>query len=275
MSALAQFKQGTRTAWAAEDYHAVARNDMWQLGERIVRRAGVRAGEHVLDVACGTGNAAIRAAQAGARVIGLDLTPELFEAGRREAAQSGVQLEWIEGDAEEVPFDDETFDVVLSTFGAMFAPRHAVAAHELARVLRPGGRLAMFNWTRNGGPGEFYKLLSAYVPPAPDFASPPLLWGDEEHVRELFADTAVELSFDREIATNPLGRFATVDERIEHYTSILGPMIMLRRMTEARGRWPQLRADLERLYAITDERADGEYLVVLGRKARGPSRPRG
>jgi ubiquinone/menaquinone biosynthesis C-methylase UbiE len=131
----------------------------------------------VLDVACGTGNAAIRAAQAGGEVVGLDLTPELFEAGRRLAKQAGVSVEWTEGDAEAIPFENESFDVVLSTLGCMFAPRHRVTATELARVLRPGGRLGQCNWTPEGSQGEFFRALGAYVPPLPAFAQPPLLWG--------------------------------------------------------------------------------------------------
>jgi SAM-dependent methyltransferase len=264
---LQQIKQGTRATWAAGDFHDIARNDLWPLGERIVQLAGVDAGEDVLDVGCGTGNAAIRAGQKGARVVGVDLTPELFEAGRREAAEHGVEVEWVEGDAEALPFEDECFDVVLSTFGAIFAPRHDVTARELARVLRPGGRLAMFNWTLNGGPGRFFTMLGGYAPPAPDWVESPMRWGDEGHVRDVFAGTGIELTFEREIAKNPLSRFATADERVEHYTSVLGPLVMLRRMTEAQGRWPALRRDLAELYEITDERADGEYLVVLGRKA--------
>jgi SAM-dependent methyltransferase len=263
---LQQIKQGARAAWAAGDFHDVARNDLWPLGERIVQRAGVRAGEDVLDVGCGTGNAAIRAAQSGARVVGVDLTPELFEAGRRDAAQFGVEVEWVEGDAEALPFEDESFDVVLSTFGAIFAPRHRVTARELARVLRPGGRLAMFNWTLNGGPGRFFTMLGGYAPPAPDWVGSPMQWGDPDHVREVFDGTGVELSFERETVTNTLTRFPTVDDRIEHYTTVLGPLVMMRRMTEAQGRWPALRRDLAELYEMTDERGDGEYLVVLGRK---------
>jgi SAM-dependent methyltransferase len=258
---LAQFKQMARATWVAGDFPAIARNDLWAMGERIVRRVGVGPGEDVLDVACGTGNAAIRAAVAGARVVGLDLTPELFEAGRREAAAAGVEIEWVEGDAEELPFDDERFDVVLSTFGCMFAPRHDVTAREMARVLRRGGRMALFNWTPEGAVG---RAMKAYSPPTPAFAAPPLLWGTEEHVRDLFAGTGIELAFDRELAPNVTSRFATIGERIDYYTTAFGPMIQLRQMTEAQGTWPALRNDLTQLYAGMDE--ESEYLVVLGHK---------
>src|SRR5215218_8915057 len=192
---LAQFKQMARASWAAGDFPAIARNDLWAMGERIVRRVGVCPGEDVLDVACGTGNAAIRAAEAGGRVVGVDVTPELFEAGRREATAAGVEIEWIEGDAEDLPFADESFDVVLSTFGCLFAPRHEITAREMARVLRRGGRMALFNWTPEGGVGQSFKRMGRYMPPPPDFVSPPLLWGTEQHVRDLFAGTGVDLEF--------------------------------------------------------------------------------
>src|SRR5215471_18991632 len=132
LAELAKLKQGARATWAAGDFPAIAQRQLWEVGARVVGRIDVRPGEDVLDVACGTGNAAIRAAQAGGRVVGVDLTPELFDAARSGAAEAGVEVEWVEGDAEALPFPDASFDVVLSTFGAMFAPRHAVAAAELA-----------------------------------------------------------------------------------------------------------------------------------------------
>src|SRR6185503_10601427 len=145
--------------WAAGDFAEVARRGLWGVGQRIVQRVGIGRNERVLDVACGTGNAAIRAAQAGGRVVGLDLTPELFETGRRLAAGASVSVEWVEGDAEAIPYPDNSFDVVLSTFGCMFAPRHQVAAAELARVLRPGGRLCVTTWTPEGTMGQLFKTL--------------------------------------------------------------------------------------------------------------------
>jgi ubiquinone/menaquinone biosynthesis C-methylase UbiE len=154
---LADLKQFTRATWA--------------VGERIVQRVGIGKNERVLDVACGTGNAAIRAAQAGGQVVGLDLTPELFETGRRLAADASVSVEWIEGDAEAIPYPDNSFDVVFSTFGCMFAPRHRVAAFELARVLRPGGRLGLCNWTPEGSQGHFFRALGAYLPRHPTLPS--------------------------------------------------------------------------------------------------------
>jgi ubiquinone/menaquinone biosynthesis C-methylase UbiE len=261
LAELARIKQGARATWASGDFPEIARRQLWEVGPRIVAAAGVGAGDEVLDVACGTGNAAIRAAGVGARVTGVDLTPELFAAGRREAAAAGVELDWVQGDAEELPFADSSFDVVLSTFGCMFAPRHDVAAAELVRVLRPGGRLGIASWTPDGGMGRFFGTVGAYLPPPPPLAQPPVLWGDEDHVRGLFADQPVELRFHHEsVEPAPLG---STDDAIEFMSSKFGPMIMAREMLEASGRWDALRSDLVLLY----ERSDPlDYLVVTGRK---------
>jgi ubiquinone/menaquinone biosynthesis C-methylase UbiE len=259
---LARIKQGARATWAAGDFPAVARLTLWEVGPRIVTAVKIRPGDAVLDVACGTGNAAIRAAEAGAAVTGVDLTPELFEAGRREAADAGVTLEWVQGDAEDLPFQDASFDVVLSTFGCMFAPRHAVAAAEIARVLRPGGRLGVTAWTPEGGMGRFFRTVGAYLPPPPPIAQPPALWGSEEHVGELFEGSGIELEFRRE--TVEPAHFDSTDEAIEYMASRFGPMIMAREMLMAAGRWDDLRAELTTLYE-RDEPL--EYLVTLGRKA--------
>jgi SAM-dependent methyltransferase len=156
------------------DFPAVAKLQLWVVGERLVRRVGIGRDENVLDIACGTGNAALRAAAAGGRVVGVDLTPELFIAGRALAAEAGIEIPWVEGDAEELPFEDERFDVVLSTFGVMFAPRHQVAARELVRVLRPGGRFGFTSWTPEGIQGAFFQTMGEYAPPAPPFVHPPL-----------------------------------------------------------------------------------------------------
>ena len=259
---LAELKRRARAGWAAGDYAEIARRELWPLGERVVERLGVRAGEHVLDVACGTGNAAIRAAQAGARVIALDLTPELLAGGRAIAADAGVDVEWVEGDAEALPFPDESYDVVVSTLGVMFAPRHRVAALELGRVLAPGGRLAVCSWSPESLVANVFRTVAAYLPPAPGFASPPWLWGSEEHVRSLFAGMGVELEFERGLLA-PV-RFDSPEEQVEYRTTMVGPMVVARALTEADGRWPLLRAELVRLMA---DPAPSEYLLALGRKA--------
>ncbi len=257
---LAEVKQRMRGMWAAGDFPAVAQRDLWPLGERVVRRAGIRAGEDVLDVACGTGNAAIRAAQAGGRVTGVDLTPELFEAGRRLAAEADVDIKWTEGDAEALPFEDESFDVVLSVLGVMFAPRHEVAAHELVRVLRPGGRMVLCNWTPDSPISQVFKTLGRYMPPPPEAASPPALWGSQDRVRKLFAGTGVDLEFER--GTIEWG-FDSPEENIEFHSTRFGPFMAVRALTERDGRWPALR---EELIPLHSESEGNEYLLVTGRK---------
>jgi SAM-dependent methyltransferase len=258
---LEQVKQMARRSWACGDFPAIARMQLWPVGARIVERMAVAPGERVLDLACGTGNAGIRAAEAGAEVVGVDLTPELFDAGRAEAAEAGVELEWVEGDAEDLPFADESFDVVLSTFGCMFAPRHDVTASELVRVLRPGGRFGICSWTPEGAVGQSFQTFGRYLPPPPKVGQPPLLWGSEQHVSELFSELGVDLEFARETVAPP--QFGSADEAVEFTVTKFGPLMMAKRLTTEDGRWPQLRAELVAQF----ERAEpGEYLVVAGRK---------
>ena len=261
---LAEAKQRTRATWAAGDFDAVARRTLWTVGKRLVERIGVRPGEDVLDVACGTGNAAIRAAEAGGRTVGVDLTPELLDAGRANATTAGVSIEWIEGDAESLPFGDGQFDVVLSTFGVMFAPRHQVAADELARVVRPGGRIGLCNWVPDGATAKMFRLLGEYAPPPPPFAEPPLLWGDPDHVRELFRDSGLTVECERAaVETSP---FESAVEAVDFVEQNFGPAIMLRGYLEERGEWQEVR---DRMIDTFDPDEPSEYLVVVGHNAAG------
>lgn len=265
MSGIAELKDAARAVWAAGDYDAVA-TLIWDVGGRLVRRLEVGPGDDVLDVACGTGNAAIPAAQAGARVVGVDLTPELFAAARRRAGAAGVEVEWVEGDAEALPFADESFDVVLSTFGLMFAPGHEAAAAEVVRVLRPGGRIGICNWTPEGNVGEFFALMAAHLPPPPGPA--PTLWGSEEHVRGLFASAGLELFFERELVEL---RFDSIEQAVALYETKFGPVVKAREQLEPEGRWAALRSDLAALFARHNGSRDGgvsfpaEYLVLTAR----------
>lgn len=256
---LAEAKTRARASWAAGDYAAVARNYTWPAGEVTVDLVGVRPGEEVLDIACGTGNASIRAARAGGRVTGVDLTPELFADARAEADREGVEFELVEGDAEDLPFPDGRFDVALSVFGIMFAPRHRVAADELVRVLRPGGRFALANWTPEGRLGDLFKALASFAPPPPSFAEPPLLWGDEGHVASLF--DGVDLEFVR--ASLPLPDFGGVDGNERFLTEQWGPLVAILPWIEQQGRRAELTARLAELYT-PGEPAD--YLVAVGRR---------
>ena len=188
-----QLKAKHRAMWASGDYAAVAAQLIPELGPTLVAACGIRPGQRVLDVAAGTGNAAIPAAAAGAHVVASDLTPELFTTGRQLAAASDVTLEWVEADAEALPFDTGEFDVVMSCVGVMFAPHHQQTADELVRVCRPGGTIGMINWTPGGFIGQLFRTMSPFAPPPPPGAQPPPRWGDPEHVRELFGDRVTNL----------------------------------------------------------------------------------
>jgi SAM-dependent methyltransferase len=270
MTPVAELKRVHRAIWAAGDYASVAEVIDEAPPRDLLARADVKPDHEVLDVAAGTGNIAIRTAAAGARTIGLDLTPELFETARRRAEQHGVTVEWIEGDAEDLPFEDDRFDRVLSAFGVQFAPRHDVVARELARVCRPGGRIGLVSWTPEGQVGELFKIMGRYLPPLPDYASPPPLWGSEEHVLRLFADTPVEFEFARGV--NPW-RFDSAEHYVAFMETHYGPTLKARERLSAEGRWEDCRGEILAMAERRNEAADGsllmnaEYLIAIGRKA--------
>jgi len=164
---------------------------------RLVKRAGVRAGQRVLDVACGTGVVSVTAARVGARVTGLDLTPELLERARENARIAGVDVDWHEGDVEKLPFGDAAFDVVLSEFGHIFAPRPEVALGEMLRVLKPGGTIAFSTWPPELFVGRMFTLTASYMPPPPPGVAPPPQWGDPNIVRQRLGSAVRDLLFDR------------------------------------------------------------------------------
>ena len=269
MTAVADLKRAHRATWAAGDYAAVAELIDEAPPRDLFARVDVKPGQEVLDVAAGTGNLAIRAAAAGAQVVGLDLTPELFETARRRAGTQGVAVDWVEGDAEDLPFEDERFDRVLSAFGVQFAPRHEIVAQELARVCRPGGLIGVVNWTPQGQIGELFKIMGRYMPPPPDFASPPPLWGSEEHVRELFGG-AVELEFAR--GRNPW-RFDSAEHYVVFMETHYGPTLKARERLTPEGRWEECRDEILAMVERRNEATDGsllmyaEYLVAVGRKS--------
>jgi len=164
---------------------------------RLVKRAGVRAGQRVLDVACGTGVVSVTAARLGARVTGLDLTPELLERARENARIAKVEIDWHEGDVEKLPFGDGAFDVVLSEFGHIFAPRPEVAISEMLRMLKPGGTIAFSTWPPELFAGRMFTLSASYLPPPPPGFAPPPLWGDPSIVRQRLGSAVKDISFDR------------------------------------------------------------------------------
>jgi SAM-dependent methyltransferase len=270
MTAIADLKLAHRATWASGDYAAIAELIDEAPPRDLLARIDVSPGQQVLDVAAGTGNIAIKAAAAGAQVVGLDLTPELFETARRRAHAHSVTVDWLEGDAEDLPFEDERFDRVLSAFGVQFAPRHAIVARELARVCRPGGRIGLVNWTPEGQIGELFKIIGRYMPAPPDYASPPPLWGSEQHVRDLFAGTDVELEFSR--GHNPW-RFDSAEHYVAFFETHYGPTLKARERLTAEGRWEQCRDEILAMAERRNEAIDGsllmhsEYLVTVGRKS--------
>ena len=194
MDALAQFKEVQKQGWA---HFAPLEAVTTREAARLVKHAGVRAGHRVLDVACGTGVVAITAARLGARVTGLDLTPELLKRARENAGIAGVAVDWHEGDAEQLPFGDAEFDVVLSQFGHMFAPRPEVAVAEMLRVLKSGGTIAFSTWPPELAIGRLFALGGRYMPPPPQGVAPPPPWGDPNVVRERLGTAVKDLIFDR------------------------------------------------------------------------------
>lgn len=177
---------GPPNPWAHGDYHRFAKSTIWEIGPILVDACRIGPGQRVLDVAAGTGNTAIRAALAGAEVVASDITPQNFPAGQAEAAAQGVTLDWIEADAQALPFDDDAFDAVTSSFGAIFAPDHQAVASEMVRVCRPGGVIGMTAFTPDGLAGPFFGLFGPYLPPPPEGSEPPLRWGEPDHVRAMF-----------------------------------------------------------------------------------------
>jgi SAM-dependent methyltransferase len=217
---LTQVKQRQQQMWASGDFHAVA-TLIQPTADALCEAADLQAGWRVLDVACGSGNAAIAAARCGCDVVGLDYVPALLARGRRRAEAEGLEIELIEGDAEALPFTDGVFDAVLSVYGAMFAPDHGRTAAELARVCRPGGRIGLAAWTPDGFIGQMLKAVGAHVPPPPGVASP-ILWGSEPYLRELF-DGRVD-ALDAEERTFTF-RFRSADAFVDYFRAFYGPTV--------------------------------------------------
>ena len=261
-----------RSLWALGDYHRFAKHTVWGFGPVLVEACGIAPGQRVLDVAAGTGNVAIRAAEAGAEVVALDLTPENFEAGRREAAARGVELAWVEGDAESLPFGDGEFDVVTSSVGAIFAPDHRAVADEMLRVCRPGGTIGMINFTPEGMAGGFFELLGRYAPPPPAGALPPILWGSEAHVRELFGDRVASLHMSRH--TNVEHSPGDPAAYCDFFKETFGPLIALRtELANEPDRLAALDRDFLEFATRTNQAPPSqpaqypyEYLLVVGRR---------
>jgi ubiquinone/menaquinone biosynthesis C-methylase UbiE len=265
---VATLKQAHRATWADGDYSAVARL-MEEVPPHMLSAVGVDAHHRVLDVATGTGNVALRAARSGAQVTGIDLTPELLDVAAVRAAALGADVQWVQGDAEALPFPDQSFDRVLSAFGIQFAPRHEITTRELVRVCRPGGAIALANWTPEGIIGQQFAILGRYLPAPPEFASPPPLWGSEQHVRELFSTFDVEFEFERAVLAYTFG---SAEELMQFYETNYGPTIRAKAALERHGRWDDCRAELIDLFQSqnrstdnADLRIEAEYMLIVAR----------
>ena len=271
MTPLAELKNVHRSTWAAGDYAAVAELIDDAPPRDLLARAQIEPGLEVLDVATGTGNMAIKAAAAGAQVVGLDLTPGLLETARRRAGRHDVAIDWVEGDAEDLPFADASFDRVLSVFGVQFAPRHKVTARELARVCRPGGLIGVVNWTPDSLIGDLFKVLSAATCRHPPTTRRRRRCGATRTTCASCSRTSrCELEFGR--GSNPW-RFESPEHWVVFMETHYGPTLKARERLTAEGRWDECRAEILALTDRHNEARDGrlyveaEYLVVVGRRA--------
>jgi len=264
----AQLKSALKTAWMAGDFGEIAKFAVRE-AENFVERLRIRPGLRVLDVACGTGNIAIPAARAGAEVVGVDIAPNLLEQAQKRAAAEGLRVHFEEGDAEALRYPDSSFDMVITMFGAMFAPRPERVAEELVRVAKPGGTIAMANWTPEGFVGKSFRTTAQLVPPPPGIPAP-VLWGDEKVVRERFGNRVSDLRAERRTA-----RFEypfSPEKVVEHFREYFGPTKMAFSRLEESGQ-KQLATAIESLWREHNLASDGtthveaEYLEVKAVRA--------
>lgn len=264
----AQVTQPT-TVWALGDYGRFAKTMVWELGPVLVEACEIGPGLRVLDVAAGTGNVAIRAAEAGAQVVASDLTAESLAAGEQEALARGLEPTWVVADAQALPFADDEFDVVTSAVGAMFAPDHRAVADELLRVCRPGGTIGMINFTPEGGVGDFFDVFAPYLPAPPPGSEAPVLWGTEEHVRALLGGRA-SLQLERRVLVERCA--GGPREYCDFYRETFGPVVAAYAAAQ-----PDRVADLDREFLAFAARLNQgsdegpseypyEYLLVVARK---------
>ena len=268
-------KQKHRAMWASGDYPALASELLLELGAILVEACGVTSRQRVLDIATGAGNAAIPAAMMGAKVVASDLTPEMFDAGRHQAADRGVELEWKEGDAEALPFGDDEFDTVMSCLGVMFAPHHQAAADELLRVCKPGGTIGLLSWTPDGFIGKMFATLKPFAPPPPPGAQPAPLWGSEDYVRELLGDRITGVHTRKQALA--VRSFHQPEDFVRYFKSHYGPTISVYKFIAEDGdKVKELDKALTDLaesfgdaHGDTPFQMEWEYLLFTAKKAKG------
>jgi SAM-dependent methyltransferase len=271
VAADAELKARHRAMWASGDYPSMVETWLLPLGPRLVGASGIAAGMQILDVAAGTGNASLPAARAGAEVTASDLTPELLEAGQRRADAAGLALTWVEADAEHLPFEDASFDVVISAIGVMFAPHHEQAASELARVCRPGGTIGLLSWTPEGMIGALLRTIGPFAPPPAPGAQPPPLWGSEAHLTELFG-SGVDFGAPRRDVLE-VTAFERPRDFGEHFKARYGPTIAALANARRNGRDAELETALDQFCDDWDRGTPGrarfelEYLLAVGTRA--------
>ena len=276
---LSELKAKHRTMWGLGNYPSVADEVISELGDVLVEAAGIGLGDRVLDVAAGSGNASVPAARAGASVVASDLSPVLLEAGRRATdgtvpAQRGSDqretgaITWEEADAEALPYDDASFDAVISCVGVMFAPHHQEAADELVRVARPGGRIGLLSWTPEGFIGQMFATMKPYAPAPPPGVQPPPLWGSADHVRTLLGDSVTDVEATRRSLR--VDRFASAGEFREFFKARYGPTIAVYAANAADpDRVAALDRDLDALaeqFGAGTGAMDWEYLLLTARR---------
>lgn len=261
-------KERNRSTWTAGDFGVIAKLGR-EANEDVVAALDLKPGAKVLDVACGTGNSAIPLAKRGADVTGVDIAENLLEQARQRAQDARVQARFQEGDAERLAFPDNSFDLVISIFGAMFAPRADLVARELQRVCRPGGRIVMGNWTGRGYVGEMFALNARYVPPPPG-VSPPLEWGSEDILRQRFGEGMANVQFKRRISMFQLP--LNEAQAVEHFLTYFGPTLRTFAALDSAGQ-DAYRHDLEAAWRRNNLATDGtlkaqsEFLEVIATKA--------
>jgi SAM-dependent methyltransferase len=269
----AGLKARHRAMWASGDYPTMVETFLLPLGPRLVEACGIGPGDRVLDVAAGTGNASVPAAERGARVVASDLTPELLEAGKRSPDAEGLDIEWVVADAERLPFESGAFDVVMSSIGVMFAPHHQSAADELVRVCRPGGTIGLLSWTPSGMLGALFATMKPFAAPPPPGVQSPLLWGDEEHLAGLFGDRVAFGTLLRD--TLEITAFEHPRDYGAHFKARYGPTIAARANAEREGREREFDAALDafcdKWNRGTDDRArfEKEYLLAVATRVDG------
>jgi len=265
-----ELKARHRTMWGKGDYPRMVETWLLPVGQRLAAAVDISPGTRVLDVAAGTGNASVPAAQRGARVTASDLTPELLAAGQRRPEAQGLDIEWVEADAEHLPFGDGSYDVVMSAIGAMFAPHHQVAADELVRVCRQGGTIALLSWTPEGMIGDLFRTLKPFAPAPPPGAQPPPLWGSEEHLQGLLGERVELTTVTRDVLE--VTAFPRAHDVAAHFTAYYGPTIAARANAEKDGREHQLDEALDVLCdrwnrgTADAARFEVEYLLAVGTK---------